>query len=189
MKTAGILLAGGLSRRFGSPKAFASWQGRQFYERSIDAIGQLCEELVIVTRQELVDRFPKELHVVTDIEPFVGDGPLAGILSGMEAIEADRYIVLPCDMPFTTEEVMRELIRRHHGGVTAVEVDGKRHPLCSIWDASVKKGLRNALENGQRRVMIVQENHGVRWIDGHELTKNARISFENVNTPDILERS
>ena len=137
MKTAGIVLAGGLSSRFGSPKAFAEWEGRPFYELSLAALSPFCEECIVVTRPELVERFPEGLHVTTDIEQFVGQGPIAGILSGMEKLHADRYIVLPCDMPFMTADVIGRLLDCHSSGVTAVVLDGKYHPLVSVWDGNV----------------------------------------------------
>ncbi|MCG7343597.1 molybdenum cofactor guanylyltransferase [Sporosarcina sp. ACRSL] len=190
MKTAGIVLAGGLSRRFGSPKAFAEWQGRRFYEWSLAALSPFCEECVIVTRPELVERFPEGSLVTTDVERFGGQGPIAGILSGMEAVKAERYVVLPCDMPFMTADVIGRLLECHSTGVTAVVLDGKYHPLVSVWDRTVAKDLREALENGKRRVMEVQEKHGVRWIEGELMTEDdARRIFMNANTPDILERS
>jgi molybdopterin-guanine dinucleotide biosynthesis protein A len=190
MKTAGIVLAGGMSSRFGSPKAFAEWQGRPFYEWSLEALSPFCEECIVVTRPELVERFPKKLHITTDIELFAGLGPIAGILSGMEELRATRYIVLPCDMPFMTADVIGQLLECHSAGVTAVVLDGTFHPLVSVWDGAAAKDLREALENGKRRVMDVQEKHGVRWIDGELLTEDDphRI-FMNANTPDTLERS
>lgn len=190
MKTAGIVLAGGLSSRFGSPKAFAEWEGRYFYELSLAALSPYCEECIIVTRPELVERFPEGLNVTTDMEPFMGQGPIAGILSGMEKLHAERYIVLPCDMPFMTPDVVGSLLEVHSSGVTAVVLDGKLHPLVSVWDAAALPDLREALENGKRRVMDIQEKHGVRWIEGELLTEDdARRIFMNANTPDILERS
>jgi molybdenum cofactor guanylyltransferase len=190
MKTAGIILAGGLSSRFGSPKAFAEWKGRSFYEWSLAALSPFCEKIIIVTRPELVERFPMELRVTTDVERFAGQGPLAGILSGMEVLRADRYIVLPCDMPFMTDDVIGRLLKCHSSGVTAVVLDGKYHPLVSVWDDAVTNDLREALEDGKRRVMDVQEKHGVQWIEGELLTEDdARRIFMNANTPDILEGS
>ena len=190
MKTAGIVLAGGLSSRFGSPKAFAEWAGRPFYERSLEALSPFCEECIVVTRPELVERFPEGLLVTTDMEPFAGQGPIAGILSGMEELRATSYIVLPCDMPFMTADVIGRLLECHSSGVTAVVLDGKLHPLVSVWDGAAAKDLREALENGNRRVMDVQEKHGVRWIEGELLAgDDASRIFMNANTPDVLERS
>jgi molybdopterin-guanine dinucleotide biosynthesis protein A len=190
MKTAGIILAGGLSSRFGSPKAFAEWEGRCFYEWSLAALSPFCEKIVIVTRPELVERFPKDLHVTTDVERFAGLGPIAGILSGMEELRAERYIVLPCDMPFMSNDVIGRLLECHISGVTAVVLDGKYHPLISVWDGAVVSDLREALEDGKRRVIDVQEKQGVRWIEGDLLTEgDAYRIFMNANTSDILEGS
>lgn len=186
MKTVGILLAGGLSRRFGSPKAFAKWNGASFYELSLRALSPFCDEVVIVTRPELVDAFPSELFVITDVEAFAGKGPVAGILSGMEAVEADRYIVMPCDMPLLKGETIGRLVACHVSGVTAVISDGRHHPLVSMWDQDAQSVLRSALLEGQRRVMTVQENVGMSWVQGDCLTENA-LEFMNVNTPHSLK--
>ena len=105
----GIVLAGGLSRRFGSPKAFARIENEYFYERAIDALEPHCDEVVIVTRPELLDRYAPSEKVITDLPEFAGLGPLAGILSAMESVEADRYVVLPCDMPYVNAEVIRRI--------------------------------------------------------------------------------
>lgn len=34
MKRVNVILAGGASRRFGEPKAFAKWKGGMFYEQA-----------------------------------------------------------------------------------------------------------------------------------------------------------
>lgn len=188
MKTAGIVLAGGLSRRFGSPKAFVQMDAKYFYEFAVDALRSSCDEVVIVTRSELIERFPKSEKVITDISEFAGLGPLAGILSAMESVEADRYIVLPCDMPYINEEAVRRLIKRHEKNVTAVVSDGRHHPLVSIWDAGMKEGLQKSLRNKRLRVMHVLTEMKVTWIPGNLLAENEGLMFMNVNTPDVLER-
>lgn len=188
MRTAGIVLAGGLSSRFGTPKAFAEWEGVPYFKYSLQAMAPFCEACLIVTRPELVPQFPEEIKTVTDLAEIAGQGPVAGILTGMESMKADRYVVLPCDMPFMEPGVIGELLKRHQSGVTAVVLDGKNHPLVSVWDASAKAEVRQALESGQRRVMEVQEKIGVQWVDGCSLTCNPAKVFENVNTPGVLER-
>ena len=189
MRTVGVVLAGGLSRRFGSPKAFAKLGKRYFYEIAIDALKVCCDEVVIVTRPELIEHYLVEVVVITDVAEFAGLGPLAGILSAMESVEADRYIVLPCDMPYVDDQVIGKLLAQHEQGVTAVLSDGRHHPLVSIWDSSVKGILKEALENEQLRVMPVLLSSGVRWIDGGLLTDDEKRVFTNVNTPGVLERS
>lgn len=186
-QTVGILLAGGQSRRFGSPKAFAEFQGHPFYHYSLEALRLYCEEIVIVARPEFLEKLPEELHLTTDVEMYAGMGPLAGILSGMEAVQAERYVVLPCDMPFIEERVIGKLLDRHRGEVSAVTVDGKLHPLVSIWKNSVKPTIRQALDEGNRRVMHIQAQHNGLWIEGDLLTDKPEIVFKNVNTPCELK--
>ncbi|EGQ26526.1 molybdopterin-guanine dinucleotide biosynthesis protein [Sporosarcina newyorkensis 2681] len=187
-RTAGILLAGGQSRRFGSPKAFAEFEGAPFYHYSLEALKPFCEEIIVVTRPEFVDKFPEDLCVTTDLTQFKGMGPLAGILSGMEVVEADCYIVLPCDMPFMQQHVIERLVDEHRGEVSAVMVEGKRHPLVSIWQASVKPAIRQALFEDNRRVMHVQAQLNGQWVEGSSLTDSPQLVFKNVNTPCEIER-
>lgn len=188
MKTVGILLAGGQSRRFGSPKAFATHEGHSFYRYSLNALSPFCDEVVVVALSEFTQYFPDDVYVTTDLNEFAGMGPLAGILSAMDKMEADRYIVLPCDMPFIEAGVIEKLLELHEGDISAVTIDGKRHPLVSIWNANVKPTIKQALRDGNRRVMLVQEQHNIRWIEGALLTATPEIAFKNVNTPCELER-
>ncbi|MCG7334968.1 molybdenum cofactor guanylyltransferase [Sporosarcina sp. ACRSM] len=188
-KTVGIVLAGGLSRRFGSPKAFAMVGGRYFHEWAVEALKEHCDEVVIVTRPELIDHYLVEVGLTTDSPEFAGLGPLAGILSVMESVQADRYIVLPCDMPFVDSEVMGKLLARHVNGVTAVMAEGRHHPLVSVWDRDAEPVIREALENEQNRVMPVLSRVGVTWVDGNELADDVKQVFTNVNSPVVLERS
>ena len=91
-KRVGILLAGGLSRRYGSPKAFAEISGKKFYEIVYDTLNSVCDDVIVVTRKEFINWFPKEYHVIVDIDKFLGCGPLAGIYSAMEEIDADHFV-------------------------------------------------------------------------------------------------
>lgn len=187
MRTVGIVLAGGLSRRFGSPKAFARVGDEYFYECAVEALMPHCEEVVIVTRPELRSSYPAQIEVILDLPEVAGFGPLAGILSAMEFVEADRYVVMPCDMPYVTEKVIGQLVARHDEGVTAIEAAGKYHPLVSVWCRKLKSALREALENDQLSVMKLLEKLDATWIDGHILTDHEQSVFKNMNTPTDLE--
>lgn len=189
MRTVGVVLAGGLSRRFGSPKAFAKLGKRNFFEIAREALQAHCDKVVVVIRPELLERVTAEANGMTDSMEYMGLGPLAGILSAMESVEADRYIVLPCDMPYVDETVVGKLLAQHGQGVTAVLSDGRHHPLVSVWDSGVKENLKEALENEKLRVMPLLVSSGVRWIDGGLLTDDEKRVFTNVNTPGVLEGS
>ena len=189
MKTVGVVLAGGLSRRFGSPKAFARIGTGYFYERALEALEPFCEEVIVVTREELLERFAPGVTTMTDMPEVAGLGPLAGIFSAMEAVDADSYAVLPCDMPYVDYSIMNGIRELHHGSVTAVLASGKYHPLVSIWSKELKKPILDALEHEQLSVMKFLKNHDVTWINGSSLTENEKRVFTNINMPIDLEGS
>lgn len=181
----GILLAGGLSRRYGSPKAFAEVEGELFYERAYRALAGVCDHVVIISRPELTSRFSSEVDVITDLDWIAGEGPLAGILSGMVARPADKYMVLPCDMPFVgSAETARMLdIADFTADITAIQNSNEKIPLFSIWDNRVKEQLQQELEAGELRVMKFMEKVTTEWIDSSQIHEDPLV-FRNLNQPD-----
>lgn len=188
MKTIGIVLAGGLSRRFGSPKAFAKLNGKHFYEYAVEALVPYCDKITIVTRPEFVDRFSKRFTVITDEPDYFGEGPLAGIYSAMKNEEAMRYIVLPCDMPYMKASLIGKLIEYAEENIIAVKLNGQFHPLVSIWPGTILKDLKNTLDQKQLRVTPFLESIQVRWIDGDLLAKDSTIRLKNINRQIDFER-
>src|SRR5207237_1753938 len=75
----GILLVGGASRRFGSPKALATLDGETLAERAWRTLGFACDERIAVGKRSHVPELPFEV---------VDDGTdtqaaLAGIVAGL----------------------------------------------------------------------------------------------------------
>lgn len=180
----GIVLAGGQSSRYGSPKAFATYRRKYFYEYAMDALAPYCSEIIIVARPEEIDRFPDAVSVVTDMTEFAGQGPLAGILTGMCTSKSDWYAVLPCDVPFADGLIIQKLLD-HRAGFTSVAIEeaGKLHPLLSIWSKEAELLIRSSLEKEKRSVRPLIDG----WIDGSGLLKENPNLFENVNRPEQLE--
>lgn len=181
MKYGGVLLAGGASRRYGSPKAFAKLRGRMFYQYSYDILVETCEQVVVVTNDQLIDKFPQNLTVVTDLPRVKGLGPLAGIYSAMNAIKAENYFVLPCDMPLLTKEIVEKLKQCHTTDVTIVQVEGRLQPLVSLWNEGMKEQISIALAQKRLKMTSVLEDHDVTIVEAETLTDNIE-RFMNINT-------
>lgn len=179
----GILLAGGLSRRYGSPKAFAEMNGKKFYQIVYDVLQSVCDQVVIVTRKEFIDWFPKEYHVIVDIDAYSGCGPLAGIYSAMNEKEAKNYVVLPCDMPLMTSQVLKQLVKLHSTDVTVIRSEGYLQPLVSVWSRNVKLNIETALKNGQFKMTYVLKKVNTVHVEGERITESAQV-FMNINTPE-----
>jgi molybdopterin-guanine dinucleotide biosynthesis protein A len=101
----GILLVGGASRRFGSPKALARIGDETLAERTWRTLGDACEERLAVGK--LADRLALPF-------PLVDDGTevrasLAGVVAGLRASRTDVAVVLPVDVPLIGAESLRAL--------------------------------------------------------------------------------
>jgi molybdopterin-guanine dinucleotide biosynthesis protein A len=101
----GVLLVGGASRRFGSPKALASIEGTTLAERAWGVLGEACEERLAFGKAADSLELPFVLH---------DDGidvraPLAGIVAGLRAARNDVCVFLPVDLPFFTAAAVRSL--------------------------------------------------------------------------------
>ncbi|MDN7242296.1 molybdenum cofactor guanylyltransferase [Planococcus sp. N028] len=186
MMVIGILLAGGESRRFGSPKAFAQLDGELFYEKAYQALDAVCDRIVIVAHPEIQPRFPAELDVITDLPEFAGEGPLAGILTAMIEKLGDLYVVLPCDMPFVGPAETEKLVSLMDNtkNITAIQTPVEKVPLFSIWKTGLQEALRKELSDGGRRVMVFMEKAGVTWLDSKAINEDPSV-FRNINRPDL----
>ncbi|GGA80996.1 molybdenum cofactor guanylyltransferase [Ornithinibacillus halotolerans] len=147
----GIILAGGRSRRFGEQKAFVERAGLPFYHYAINAMKPIVDSMVLVTNDELIHRFQETkpfLSIITDVDNYAGLGPLAGIYSGMDHLDAELYLVSPIDVPFIETSVYHSLLNHFENGVDAIipVVKGKMQPITSIFHQSLKSKIKDQLD-------------------------------------------
>jgi len=89
----GILLVGGASRRFGSPKALARFRGRTLAEHCWDSLAW-CDERIAVGKPDA----PELSIPVLDDESEVR-APIAGVVAGLRRARFDLCVFLPVDCP------------------------------------------------------------------------------------------
>ena len=88
----GILLAGGASTRFGSPKDLAEYEGETLGDRAWRLLGEACDE---------------RIRVGPGDDP--GTGPVAAIAAGLRKASHEIAVVIPVDMPKLTVAALHEL--------------------------------------------------------------------------------
>jgi molybdenum cofactor guanylyltransferase len=101
----GVLLVGGASRRFGSPKALAELRGETLAERGWRVLGEACDERLAVGKH--ADALPLPFPIVDDDTDT--RHPAAGIAAGLRRAAHDICVVLPVDSPFVTAAALRAL--------------------------------------------------------------------------------
>lgn len=102
----GVLLVGGVSERFGSPKALATFRGETLAERGWRVLGETCEEVLVVGKE--ADGLALPYSVLDD-----GSRERAavfGVLAGLRAASHEECVVLPVDCPLVTDALLRELL-------------------------------------------------------------------------------
>lgn len=178
----GIVLAGGESRRFGSPKAFAEKDGIPFYRYSIEAIKDYTDSIVFVTNNTIISRFDVEesdnVHVLTDQEEFTGLGPLAGILTAMNQIDANWYVIVPIDVPFIEKQIFNELLSYRQKTLDAIIpiVNSRMQPLISVFQHSMKEKIKKQLESRELSMKQLFAKSKVRFVE-----MNKERPFLNIN--------
>jgi molybdenum cofactor guanylyltransferase len=154
----GILLAGGASSRFGSPKELAQYEGETLADHAWRLLGEACDEQLVVGRGGLADP---------------GTGPVAAIAVGLRAATHELAVVIPVDMPLLTPAALRLLADACRDAATA-----QAGPL----PCAVARRTLPAFETGERRLRTVLDG-----LDTARVELDQRL-LANVNEPSDLSR-
>ncbi len=181
----GVLLAGGESRRFGSPKAFAQFQNKYFYEYAIDALKDNVDQLYIVSHPLLKEQFQNEasVSVIQDLPEFQGRGPLAGIFTVMKKTSSDWYVILPCDTPFVTDKLVKQLISfTKDQSIDAIVpiINDRQQPLIAVYHARVAKKIEQLLKDKDLKMSQLLGTCNARFLTDQDLQLQG-MEFDNIN--------
>ena len=105
LELTGVLLVGGASSRFGSPKALAEWQGETLAARAWRTLGEACDERLAVGK--VADGLELGFPLLDDGTPL--RHPAAGIVAGLRAAAYEVCVFLPVDRPLVTAASLRAL--------------------------------------------------------------------------------
>lgn len=194
MTTAGVILAGGKSSRFGANKAEALLLGRPLMDWAIARARPQVGALLVSAGESTCARLRGALPCVSDDgEPF--QGPLAGICAAMNWVVGNglgcRWIAsFAVDTPFFPPDHVERLLAAAEGiaGCRAVipASGGRDHPVFGLWPVAALPRLREALEKGERGVMSF-----ARLLDAVTVPVPAPLfdPYFNVNTEEDLHRA
>ena len=153
----GILLVGGSSSRFGSPKELAEFEAETLADRAWRLLEEICDEQLAVGGDGLADP---------------GTGPVAAIAAGLRAAEHELAVVIPVDMPLLTADALRLLATACRDAAVA-----QAGPL----PCAVARSTLPAFETGERRLRTV-----LAGLDTAHIELDERL-LANVNTPADLD--
>ncbi len=191
-RVAGVILAGGLSRRMGGgDKALRPIGGRTILDRVIERAAPQVEALVLNANGDPARFAATGLPVAADsVEGFAG--PLAGVLTGLDwaAAHTPRYTHVAsfaCDAPFLPRDLVARLRRRmdaEGAELACARSAGRDHPVFALWPVALAGALRRAVvEEKIRKVDRWTARYGLAIED---FSARPVDPFFNLNRPEDL---
>jgi len=205
-----LVLAGGKASRFQmkntswKDKALAEIDGKPLLLHVIENLKNKVGKIALcVNNEQRIDQYKKRLdkdtldniEFVVDQECGLVKGPLLAITSGLQAVEAKYFFVVPTDMPFIQPEVANYLIDVCDGYEVTVPMwpDGTLETLLMALEresciettktlCSLGKSSADAIFRATAKLHLVSPIKKISKIDP-ELR-----SFININSQDDLAR-
>jgi molybdopterin-guanine dinucleotide biosynthesis protein A len=192
-RVSAIVLAGGRSSRFGRDKLAEPIDGRPLLHHAIEAVRPIATEVLVVVSPDGAPTLPHDVVLVRDRSAF--EGPLAGLLAGLDASDADVVLVTGGDMPALVPEVIEALLAalEARGCEAAVLAHGGRSrplPMILRREAALDAVVR-LLDNDERRLGALTDDLVTVVIDEAvwRALDPAAVTLRDIDTPDDLRRT
>ncbi|SOE18419.1 molybdenum cofactor guanylyltransferase [Hoeflea halophila] len=189
---AGLVLAGGLSRRMGGgEKGLQMLAGRSMISRVIDRIAPQVDHLAINANSDPAPYLAFDLPVLPDtIKGHVG--PLAGVLTGLEWAAAlpgvTQVVTAATDTPFLPLDlVARFTALSGPERIVIARSNGNRHPVFGLWPVALRQDLAEWLATSDTmKVLAWVHRHDYAFCDFEAASDGVPDPFFNANTPGEL---
>ncbi len=182
------ILVGGAGRRYGGhDKSALIVEGRSILDRQLDALAGVTDDILLVGRSP--GDLPPGVRAVPDRTP--GLGPLGGLDAALSAARDEHLLLLACDMPFVSTELLRYLLSLAPVADAVVpRTDRGYHPLCAVYARACHGRVHRRLVHGKLRMTALLDEVRVRAVDGQEMARLGDVDrlLANVNTPADLDR-
>jgi molybdopterin-guanine dinucleotide biosynthesis protein A len=164
----GVLLVGGASARFGSPKALAVYEGETLAACAWRTLGEACAHRLAVGKT--ADALELPFSVLDDGSP--ERAAIVGLAAGLRAAPTDLCVVLPVDTPLVTAALLLKL-----AGACRDAAVPQTGPLPGAY----RKSALSALESGERSI-----RRALASLDVAVIALDPAL-LANVNTPGDLD--
>ena len=188
-----IVLAGGRSSRFGRDKLSEPIDGRPLLDHAIAAVQALATDIVVVAAPDANLDMPDGVRIAHD--PVAYEGPLAGLATGLAALDpaVDRVLVVAGDMPSLVPAVLGRLLDAIASGADAAILggggDGKTAPLpLALRRRRAEKAVVALLDAGERRLRAAPQVLDAEVIPEStwRLDDTTATTLRDIDTPEDL---
>lgn len=182
-RVAGLLLAGGYSRRMGRDKAGMIYHGRDQLHHAFDLLQSLTTACYVAIREDqLAEDHRSTLPCLLDIAGVAG--PAAGLLAAQRRHPEASWLLLACDMPLMDRSTLQALllaakVDQQAAVIAYAAADGRIEPMCSLWRPASKVCLQREATTSRIGLRHIAEQLRIRLLQAAEPER-----LVNANTPD-----
>jgi molybdopterin-guanine dinucleotide biosynthesis protein A len=187
----GVILAGGLSTRYGGEnKAFLRVGGVRILDRLFAVYTQIFDEIILVTNNP-VEFLEWDALIVSDIFPVRSS--LTGIHSGLFYAGHPFAFFSACDTPFLKKEVVESVLEQIDPADDLVIPQTSKgfEPLCAAYSKRCLKPAEEHLRANKLKIQLALQKSRIKRIPEERLREKdpELVSFFNVNTPEDMARA
>ena len=176
------ILCGGKSSRMGEEKGLVDFHGKPFVQRILEAVFPTVSNAVLVTRNQAYGLF--QLEMIPDL---VEDkGPVGGIYTALSHASSQRVLILSCDIPKITAEVVSFLVekaRREPAKITFLSDGQSDYPLTGVYPRQCLESFKISTERNELKLRRLVESLPHQRV---ELDNERVSSLQNINSKTDL---
>jgi len=191
-----IVLAGGSSTRFKDNKALVNLAGKPMVIHVFERASRIVDESILVIShgedKSVFERLFARKACVVENGGNVRS-PLVGMKTGLEHAKGEYAIILPCDLPLVSKEVLAFMLEVAQGGFDAVVPrwpQGFIEPLHAVYRTKpCLEAAQEALKEGKfNPASVITMLKKILYVSTVALSRfdSNLMSFFNVNTHDDL---
>lgn len=185
----GAVLAGGNSSRMGKPKEGILLQdGHKMIEHAISTLSPLCKNVVIIGKCEGYKT--SNITVIPDKRPELG--PLEGIETLLTSNLDTEYLVVACDQPFLTKDLLLRLVTSKSSSLirlfgTGNRKDRETNSFPGYYSGKLLSHVQDCIQKNKLAMYtMIKSCKDVEWIS---ISEKERLLLKSINTPCDLEEA
>ena len=195
-----IILCGGKSSRMGQDKGSMIIQNKPMIKHILTTLNhQITEAIIVLNDSERIAKYGKFInpqdytYKITFVEDKIKNkGPMPGIMTGLEQINSNYALILPCDSPYVSKNyvntIFKEIDNNYQAIVPYHDSENKlktSEPLHSIYNKNIIPEIEDLISNDVLHIKGLIEKIDAKFvlIDNKKIEKK---EFRNLNRPQDI---
>ena len=168
----------------GGDKGLVALCGKPLVEHALAVLSPQVDRITINANRNR-ERYAAYGHPVIADSRQGFQGPLAGMLSCLEAAQTEFMVSVPCDSPLLPDDLVARLFRQlseEEADISVAHNGDRMQPVFTLMPTSLASSMQAFLDSGGRKID--------RWFEQHKLAvtdfSDKPECFRNINNPAEL---